>query len=230
MYFILFETLQNNAFKTMLVNTTIYRQKMTTHKHLSKESVNINPIVQFGIWYQEHCSIGVPIPEAVSLGTSAADGNVSVRTVLLKEFGEAGFVFFTNYNSKKGSQLSQNPKAALLFYWSESGRQVRIEGNVEKVSAEYSDSYFKTRPRESQLSAWASQQSSTVPDRQHLETRYEYYVKDFTGKSVERPPQWGGFRLIPSWFEFWQNDERRLHDRLTYTKVNSNWKIERLAP
>ena len=203
---------------------------MTTNKFLSEDFINRDPFLQFSEWYKEHVSSGVTIPEAVSLGTSTTDGCVSLRTVLLKEYSSDGFVFFTNYKSKKGIQLSYNPKASLLFYWSESGRQVRIEGTAEKVSPEYSDSYFSTRPRESQLSAWASEQSSIVTDRQYLEKRYDYYSKIFSGSNVERPPHWGGFRIIPFWFEFWQNDEKRLHDRLTFTKFNSNWKMERLAP
>jgi len=203
---------------------------MTTNKILSEDLINKNPFLHFNEWYQEHLSSGIAIPEAMSLGTSTTDGTVSVRTVLLKEYSENGFIFFTNYNSKKGLQLSDNPKCSLLFYWSESGRQVRIEGVAEKVSPEYSDSYFITRPRESQLSAWTSEQSSVVTDRQYLEERYNYYSKKFSGLNVERPPHWGGFRIIPFWFEFWQNDIRRLHDRISYTKNNNNWKIERLAP
>jgi len=203
---------------------------MTAHSLLNEDSVNSDPFIQFGIWYRDHLSCGISIPESVSLGTATADGKVSVRTVLLKEYSENGFVFFTNFNSKKGLQLSDNPNIALLFYWPEAGRQVRIEGRAEKVSDEYSDSYFKTRPRESQLSAWASEQSMVVPDRQYLETRHEYYGTMFTGKSVSRPPHWGGFRIIPTWFEFWQNDIRRLHDRLTFTKSNDDWIMERLAP
>lgn len=203
---------------------------MTANKFLSEDFINKDPFLQFNVWYMEHLSSGVAIPEAVSLGTSTTAGSVSVRTVLLKEYGDNGFVFFTNYKSKKGIQLSDNPKASLLFYWPESGRQIRIEGVAEKVSPEYSDSYFITRPRESQLSAWASEQSSIVTDRQYLEKQHDYYSKKFSGKNVERPPHWGGFRIIPFWFEFWQNDEKRLHDRITYTKNNNIWNIERLAP
>jgi len=197
---------------------------------LSEESINKNPFIQFDIWYKEHLSSGVDIPDAVSLGTSTADGKVSVRTVLLKNYNENGFTFFTNYNSKKGIQLTYNPNIALLFYWHEAGRQVRIEGVVEKLRAEESDLYFSTRPRESQISAWASKQSSIVPGRHHLEERHDYYNKLFSERSVDRPPHWGGFRITPSWFEFWQNDERRLHDRITYTKSSNIWIIERLAP
>lgn len=203
---------------------------MTNRAILSEDSVNQNPFIQFDNWYKEHLASGVAIPNSVSLGTSTPDGKVSLRTVLLKEYGENGFVFFTNYESKKGSQLSANPNVALLFYWQESGRQVRIEGVAEKISSQESDSYFSTRPRESQLSAWASKQSNIVPGRHYLEEQHEYYKQLFSDRNVDRPPHWGGFLITPTWFEFWQNDERRLHDRLTYTKLNNAWVLERLAP
>ena len=202
---------------------------MTQH-NLSEKSVDLNPLIQFDIWYKEHLSSGIAIPESVSLATSSTDGQVSVRSVLLRDYGENGFTFFTNYKSKKGVQLSSNNKAALLFYWPESGRQVRIEGTTEKVSRKDSESYFKTRPRESQLSAWASEQSSVVPDRSYLEERYNYYKDKFSGRSVDKPPKWGGFRIIPKWIEFWQEREYRLHDRISYTLTSGDWKIERLAP
>jgi pyridoxamine 5'-phosphate oxidase len=203
---------------------------MAARTFLSEDSISQNPFIQFDTWYKEHQSSGVTIPDSVSLGTSTGDGKVSVRTVLLKSYSDNGFIFFTNYNSKKGSQLTDNRNVAMLFYWHESGRQIRIEGTAEKISAEESDSYFSTRPRESQLSAWASKQSSFVPGHNYLEERYEYYRKFFSGRAVNRPADWGGIRIIPSWFEFWQSDERRLHDRLTYTRKDNIWIIERLAP
>lgn len=203
---------------------------MTNNKNFSEKTVDPNPFVQFKIWYNEHLTFGTAIPDSVSLGTATTDGRVSVRSVLLKDFDDTGFVFFTNYRSRKGFQLSSNPEAALLFYWQESGRQIRIEGVTKKVSEEISESYFKTRPRESQFAAWASEQSSVIPDRQHLEKRYNYYKNLFSEKPVDRPAQWGGFRLIPRWFEFWQNGEFRLHDRITYRKSKDLWIIERLAP
>lgn len=203
---------------------------MTQPAILSEDSVNQNPFIQFDTWYKEHLTSGVAIPNSVSLGTSGADGKISVRTVLLKEYSENGFVFFTNYTSKKGHQLTDNHNVAMLFYWPESGRQIRIEGVAEKISPEESDSYFRTRPRESQISAWASKQSRSVPGRYHLEEQHQYYSKLFSDRSVDRPPHWGGFRIIPCWFEFWQNDIRRLHDRLTYTKLTNAWILERLAP
>jgi pyridoxamine 5'-phosphate oxidase len=153
-----------------------------------------------------------------------------VRTVLLKIYDERGFVFFTNYNSRKGAQLSSNPRAALLFYWPECARQIRIEGVTEKITERESESYFKIRPKESQLSAWASEQSSVIPDREHLEKRFLYYKNMYGEKSVDKPEHWGGFRIVPDWFEFWQEGEFRLHDRLSYTKRNDSWVIERLAP
>jgi len=203
---------------------------MAINRALTEESINPDPFIQFGVWYKEHLASGIAIPESFSLGTSTKDGKVSLRTVLFKDFSNKGFVFFTNYTSKKGTQLSGNSNVAMLFYWHESGRQIRIEGVAEKVSAEYSDSYFKTRPRESQLSAWASEQSTEVPDRAHLENRHKYYSEKFAGSPVERPLHWGGFRIIPHWFEFWKNDESRLHDRIIYTLINESWKISRLAP
>jgi pyridoxamine 5'-phosphate oxidase len=203
---------------------------MNKNNILSEESVDPNPFTQFDIWYREHLSSGIAIPDSFSLGTAAAGGNVSVRTVLLKDFGEEGFVFFTNYHSRKSLQLSSNKNAAMLFYWPESGRQVRIEGIVVRVPEAYSDSYFNTRPRESQLSAWASNQSTVIPDRSYLEKKYEYYKEKFSGAEVVRPSHWGGFRIIPSWFEFWSNDEFRLHDRITYSRENEVWVIKRLAP
>lgn len=189
-----------------------------------------NPVKQFDFWYKEHLTYGFDIPDSVSLGTSSEKGMVSVRTVLLKDYNEKGFVFYTNYNSKKGLQLSVNPRAALLFYWAESGRQVRIEGRVKKVSDYDSKLYFKTRPKESQLAAWASDQSSVIPDRQYLTDKYESYKNTFLNTPVEKPPYWGGYSIKPEWFEFWQNGEFRLHNRITYTKRKNIWIIELLSP
>lgn len=203
---------------------------MTSKKDFSEKTINTDPFVQFKIWYDEHLAAGIAIPDSVTLATASKDSRVSARTILLKDYNSTGFVFFTNYESRKGIQLSSNATAALLFYWTESGRQIRVEGITEKVSEKVSEFYFKTRPRESQLSAWASQQSSVIANRQHLDERYSYYKNIYTEKPVAKPPYWGGFRLIPDLFEFWQEREFRLHDRLTYTKRNDNWVIERLSP
>lgn len=197
---------------------------------LSEKTTDPNPFSQFKKWYEEHLNSGIATPESMTLATSSLDGKVSARTVLMKDFNESGFVFYTNYKSRKSSQISSNSNAALLFYWPESGRQIRIEGFIEKVSAAESEAYFQIRPRDSQLAAWASEQSSVIPDRQHLDERYKFYKNKYSEKKVEKPRYWGGFRLIPEWFEFWQDGEFRLHDRLTYTKRDEKWIIERLAP
>ena len=203
---------------------------MSNSQVFSENTIDPNPFVQFKSWYSEHLRSGITIPEAMTLATASNDGNISARTVLLKGYDYSGFLFFTNYRSRKSSQLALNPRAALLFYWAESGRQIRIEGLTEKVSEADSESYYMTRPRESQLSAWASEQSSVIPDRQHLEKLYTFYKNRYSETPIEKPPHWGGFRLIPDWFEFWQNGEYRLHDRMTYTKREDLWIIKRLAP
>ena len=206
------------------------RINMKKKSILTEKTVEHDPFKQFGIWYAEWLKTGTVNPDSVTLATSTADGNVSARTVLLKDYSHAGFVFFTNYDSKKGIQISQNPRAALLFYWPGSGRQVRIEGVVEKISAAESDEYFITRPRESQIGAWASEQSRVLPDRTHLENRVEFFKNKFSDNPVPRPSHWGGFRLVPVWIEFWQEGEFRLHDRIIYTKQDGSWVIERLSP
>jgi len=197
----------------------------------SEKTIDPDPFEQFSKWYSEHLSSGAAaIPDSVSLATAFIDGKISVRTILLKDFNHEGFVFFTNYKSKKGSQLNSNPRAALLFYWPESARQVRIEGVTEKIPEEDSVKYFHSRPRESQLSARASAQSSVIPGRQYLDNEYQSQKEKFADKPVDKPVDWGGYRLIPDWFEFWQEGEHRLHDRLTYTFKEDLWIIERLAP
>jgi pyridoxamine 5'-phosphate oxidase len=201
------------------------------HKNdFSEEFVDPNPFIQFKAWFEQHLLSGIDIPDSVTLATASSDGRVSARTVLLKEYNDNGFVFFTNYKSRKGHQLSSNPRAALLFYWAESGRQIRIEGYTEKIPEKDSESYFRTRPRESQLSAIVSQQSSVIPDRKYLDDLYDTFRNRYSEKPVDKPSHWGGYRLIPEWFEFWQNGEFRLHDRLSYTKIKQLWIIERLAP
>ena len=203
---------------------------MKKKRVLSEKSVEHDPFKQFKIWYAERLKTKLAYPDAVTLATSASDGHVSARIVLLKDFSDEGFVLFTDYNSKKGQQLSQNPKAALLFYWPESERQIRIEGFVEKLSEEESDEYFKTRPRDSQIGAWASEQSKVIPGRGYLEERMIHYTADFADKPVTRPSHWGGFRLVPEWMEFWQEGEFRLHDRIAYKRIGKRWRSERLSP
>ncbi len=205
-------------------------QNMSNHKDLLENDIDPDPFVQFDRWFREHLSSGVPIPDSVSFGSGFAGGRISVRMVLLKDYDGNGFVFFTNYNSRKGIQLASNPHGALLFYLPEYARQIRIEGTIEKVSAQESDDYFATRPVESRISAWASDQSSVIPDRDFLKKKYDFYRNMFSEKEVPRPEYWGGFRLVPDWFEFWQEGEFRLHDRLTYSRSNGIWIIKRLAP
>lgn len=203
---------------------------MSDSPRLTEKEITPDPFVLFDNWYKTHLKFGSAIPDSVSLATASSSGQVSVRTVLLKDYSEKGFTFFTNYKSKKGAQLDSNPNAALLFYWPENGRQVRIEGVVEKISEQESVTYFHSRPRESQISAWASEQSTSVPDRKYLEDRFAFFSEKFSGKEVDKPEYWGGFRIIPSWFEFWQDGEHRLHDRITYTGNNGLWITGRLAP
>lgn len=197
---------------------------------LSEKSVLKNPFFQFDKWYKEHLAEEPGIPESVYLGTASSDGKVSVRTVLLKGYGEQGFTFFTNYRSRKGLQLDSNNNAALLFYWPEKNRQVRIEGFAGKLSPELSDAYFATRPRDSQLAAWASDQSDEIPARDLLEQRFNHFREVYSGSPVPRPEHWGGYRIAPYWFEFWEDRENRLHDRITYTRKGDEWIIARLAP
>lgn len=203
---------------------------MTIYKVLLEKDIDPDPFKQFSWWFRERLASGIDNPGAASLATATSDGKVSVRMILLKSYDERGFVFFTNYNSRKAFHLSVNNKAALLFYWPESGRQIRIEGMTIKLTGKESAEYFQTRTRESRIAAWASDQSSVIPDRQYLEKRYDSFRRSFNGKEVNKPEFWGGFRLVPDWFEFWQERDFRLHDRLSYTKKENRWIIERLAP
>lgn len=203
--------------------------QISNREYISESRVPDNPVVQFDVWYREHQSEGSGVTDSVFLGTASPNGAVSVRAVLLKDYGEQGFTFFTNYYSRKGAHLESNNNAALLFYWPEKNRQVRIEGSVEKISEALSDAYFKTRPRDSQLAAWASEQSMEIPDRDYLEQRFIHFQGLFTGP-VPRPEHWGGYRIIPRWYEFWEDRDDRLHDRISYTRKDTIWQVARLAP
>ncbi|HEY3104202.1 MAG TPA: pyridoxamine 5'-phosphate oxidase [Pyrinomonadaceae bacterium] len=199
---------------------------------LTKANVDANPIRQFELWFQEAGASGMSEQDTVSmtLATASRDGRPCARIVLLKSFDDRGFVFFTNYNSRKGQELAENARACLLFYWSPLWRQVRIEGTVEKVSDEESEEYFHSRPLGSKLGAWASDQSQTIKSRNELEDRFEEFGWKFAD-NVPRPPHWGGYRVKPEVIEFWQGRENRLHDRLLYTlPADGSWKLERLAP
>jgi pyridoxamine 5'-phosphate oxidase len=197
---------------------------------LSEDRIEDDPISQFARWYENACAIVKPLPHAVALATSTRAGHPSLRMVLLKGFDAHGFVFYTNYRSRKGRELARNARASLLFYWGELNRQVRVDGRVAKVTARESDEYFATRPRGSQLSAWASAQSETVPRRAALERRVAAFTRKYSG-AVPRPPHWGGYRLDPEAVEFWQGRDDRLHDRILYRRgPRGRWMIERLAP
>lgn len=199
---------------------------------LTKANVDPNPIRQFEKWSQEVRSKGVTEQDVISmtLATTTRYGLPSARIVLLKSFDENGFVFFTNYNSRKANELEENARACLLFYWSAVWRQVRIEGAVERVSAEESDQYFHSRPLGSKIGAWASEQSAAIENRAMLEKRFEEFGWKF-GDNVPRPPHWGGYRVKPEVIEFWQGQDNRLHDRLRYAlRDDGSWLIERLAP
>jgi pyridoxamine 5'-phosphate oxidase len=188
-----------------------------------------DPIAQFDAWFAE-ASRTLRQPEAIALATADDRGAPSVRMVLLKAWDERGFVFFTNYSSRKGGELAENPRAALVLYWEPLGRQVRAEGAIERTSEEESDRYFASRPRASQIAAHASHQSRPLAERADLDEAFSALEQRFADRDVPRPDTWGGFRLVPSAVEFWQHQENRLHDRLVYRRAGEEWRLERLAP
>ena len=188
-----------------------------------------DPLVQFRRWYEEAEAV-VPVPEAAALATATPAGSPSLRMVLVRRVGERGFGFHTNLESRKADELAANPRAALLFHWRELGRQVRLEGAVERLSVAEVDAYFRTRPLESRLAAWASPQSRPIADRAELDERYRGAAERFGGGEIPLPPHWGGFRVVPDAYEFWQHGEHRLHDRVRYERANGGWRRERLAP
>jgi pyridoxamine 5'-phosphate oxidase len=204
---------------------------VSDHAPLREEDLDPDPVRQFAVWFEDATEAGVAAPEAAALATAAPDGAPSVRMVLVKRYDERGFVFYTGYESRKGRELTANPRAALLFHWSPLGRQVRIEGGVERASAAETAAYVRTRPRASQLSALASPQSRVIESREVLERRVAELAARYEGADPPLPEAWGGLRLVPESFEFWQNREDRLHDRLRYTPAgDGRWRVERLAP
>ncbi|MEU4584269.1 pyridoxamine 5'-phosphate oxidase [Kitasatospora aureofaciens] len=209
-------------------------RKHYTHEGLAEEQLAPEPVAQFARWFLEADGAGVVEPNAMVLSTADAQGRPSSRTVLLKGYDVRGFVFFTNYGSRKGSELAVNPHAGLLFPWIALARQVIVQGRVEKVGRDETAAYFRTRPHGSQLGAWASEQSSPVSGRDVLEQRYADLERRYPeGEGVPVPPFWGGYRVVPESVEFWQGRENRLHDRLRYLAdpaAPTGWRVERLCP
>ncbi len=206
-------------------------RKEYQYQSLSEKDVAVTPIQQFEKWWNEAVLAQILEVNAMTLATSSADGIPSARIVLLKGFSEKGYTFFTNYNSFKGQQLNENPRACLVFFWKELERQVRITGIVEKVSEKESDEYFNSRPQGSRVGAWASPQSKVIEDRTWLEAEEYNFQQKFVGVDIKRPAYWGGYNVQPICIEFWQGRPSRLHDRIQYLLLaNGKWKIERLAP
>jgi pyridoxamine 5'-phosphate oxidase len=198
---------------------------------LDEKEVDSSPFKQFEIWFKQAEAAVAILPNAMTLATATKDGTPSARVVLLKDFDENGFVFYTNYESAKGKELDGNPVAALCFYWSELGRQVRITGTIARTSREESEVYFHTRPIDSQLGAWASNQSEVIAGRAVLEAKMEEMSTKYEGRVIPLPPYWGGYRVTPVVIEFWQNRSSRLHDRIRYRLVDgARWVVERLEP
>lgn len=197
---------------------------------LDESQVDKSPFLQFEKWFKEAVDAHVNEPNAMTVATASKSGKPAARILLLRNFNENGFVFYTNYDSRKGEEIDANPHCALLFFWPELERQVRIEGKLIKQTAAESDLYFNTRPRTSKLGAWTSPQSKVVKNRKELDELYEQMSQRFPSEDVPRPPRWGGYVLQPDSIEFWQGRPSRMHDRILYTLVNGNWKIERLAP
>ncbi|MDA2919439.1 pyridoxamine 5'-phosphate oxidase [Desulfobacterota bacterium AH_259_B03_O07] len=215
----------------MVDGNETYVEKKYESFELKEEDLDPNPFKQFGKWYEEAHKANSPQPNAMTLATATTEGKPSARMMLLKGFDENGFVFYTNNESVKGRDLSQNPRAAIVFWWSALERQIRIDGSIEEVSEEEAETYFKSRARGSCLGAWVSQQSMVIKNREFLDNRYSELEKVYTDRQIPRPPYWVGYHLIPSTIEFWQGRPDRLHDRLRYRlDASKSWIIERLAP
>jgi pyridoxamine 5'-phosphate oxidase len=213
-----------------LPRTVADLRKEYTRAGLSESDVDADPVEQFRRWFDEALEADLHEPNAMTVATATPDGRPSARVVLLKGFDERGFVFYTNYEGRKGRELEENPRAALLFYWGELERQVRIEGTVSRTSEGESDAYYASRPRGSRLGAWASEQSRAVEGREVLEGRVRDLDAEYEGREVPRPAFWGGYRVEPEAVEFWQGRESRLHDRISYRRGDGGWEIERLQP
>ncbi len=207
-------------------------RKEYTLEGLRREHLNQDPFKQFELWFQQACSVNIPEPNAMCLATASATAEPSQRMVLLKYFDHQGFVFFTNYESKKAHQIEVNPQVSLLFFWIALERQVQISGNAAKISTAESLKYFATRPRGSQIGAWCSQQSTAISSRKILELKFDEMKRKFQKQEIPLPSAWGGYRVVPHSFEFWQGRPNRLHDRFLYSPLDdeSGWEIQRLAP
>ena len=202
-----------------------------TNTGLDERDLDANPFKQFEQWFQEAVDAKIDLPDAMTLATATKDGIPSARIVLLRGHDEQGFVFYTDYESQKGKELAENSNAALVFYWRELDRQVRITGQVSKVSRENSNNYFQSRPVSSRLAALASKQSEVIPDRKVLEEQFNKLAEQYQNEEVPLPSDWGGYRLSPNMIEFWSGRPSRLHDRLRYTRQpNDDWQIERISP
>lgn len=214
----------------MIKNIADIRREYS-HQKLSETDADANAIKQFEKWWEEAVHSKIDEVNAMTLATASPDGLPSARVVLLKGFNEKGFIFFTNYESYKGQQLAENPKACLVFFWKELERQVRITGLVVKLSSKESDEYFMTRPEASRIGAWTSPQSRVIEDRKWIDEKFNKLVNEMEGTDIQRPPYWGGYLVKPVVIEFWQGRPGRLHDRLQYSlQDDGRWKIERLAP
>ena len=216
------------SIKSAIKSVVILGQGVT--QGLPEASADRDPIELFGEWFEQAKESGILLPESASLATANRDGVPSSRMVLLKSFSADGFVFFTNYGSRKAREMDENPNASLLLHWVVLERQVRVEGSVERIGAEASEAYFRTRTRGSQIGAWASRQSEELEDRSALKRRAKEIEQRFNGQDVPFPPFWGGYRLIPEHIEFWQGRLNRLHDRLLFTRASEGWTARRLYP
>ena len=200
------------------------------HVPLLEQDANADPIEQFKDWFGQAVDYGVPLPNAMALATATRDGKPKVRFVLLKDISDKGFSFYTHSVSAKGREMAENPAVALVFYWTQMHRQVRVEGRAHMLPDEEADAYFDSRPHDSRLAVWVADQSVEVESREFLESRMAEIAEQYPGESVPRPATWAGYRVVPDSIEFWQGRESRLHDRLLYTREGEGWKIVRLAP
>ena len=214
------------------MNTDKLRREYSAHNgHLLEQNVSSNPFAQFEKWFADAIAAKLDLPDAMTLATATPDGIPSARMVVLRGFDEKGFCFYTDYESQKGKELAENPNAALVFYWRELDRQVRSTGTVGKMSAEESDAYFASRPVSSQLAVQTERQSLVIAGREHLTEGFQRAEETYSSDTIPRPSHWGGYRLVPNLFEFWQGCPSRLHDRLCYTlQPNGTWKMTRLSP